>query len=160
MRRLIATGLASIVMASLAAAPAAGASCPKTTLADIENEVMCPVCGVPLGLAEAPQADRERAFVQSLIDRCRSKQQIERALVAEYGPSVLALPGDEGFNAAAYLVPALAILAASLGLALGMVARRRERRRSGNDHPPLAEAPPLDPADLARLDAELERHDR
>lgn len=159
MRRLIATGLASIVMASLAAAPAAGASCPKTTLADIENEVMCPVCGVPLGLAEAPQADRERAFVQSLIDRCRSKQQIERALVAEYGPGVLALPGDEGFNAAAYLVPALAILAASLGLALGMVAWRRERRRSGSDRPPLAEAP-LDPADLARLDAELERHDR
>jgi cytochrome c-type biogenesis protein CcmH/NrfF len=152
--------LASIVLASLVAVPAAGASCPKTTLADIENEVMCPVCGVPLGLAEAPQAERERAFVQKLIDRCTSKQDIERALAAEYGPSVLALPEDEGFNVAAYLVPALAILAASLGLALGMVTWRRERRRSGSDRPRVAEPPRLDPADLARLDAELKRRDR
>jgi cytochrome c-type biogenesis protein CcmH len=159
-RRLLATGLASIVMTSLAAVPAAGARCPETTLADIEKEVMCPVCGVPLGLAEAPQAERERAFIQSLIDRCRSKQEIERALTAEYGPGILALPEDDGFNVAAYLVPALAMLAASLGLALGLVAWRRKRRRIGSDDPPLAEVPPLDPAALARLDAELQGHDR
>ena len=31
---------------------------------------MCPVCGTPLGLAtEAPQAQRERAYIQRLIDR-------------------------------------------------------------------------------------------
>jgi hypothetical protein len=63
----------------------------------VENEVMCPVCGTPLNLAEeAPQAERERAFIEREIDRCRSKAQIKRALVAEFGESVLALPGDEG----------------------------------------------------------------
>jgi len=154
--RLLATGLASAIIASLVVATAAWASCPKATLADIEDEVMCPVCGVPLGLAEAPQAERERAFIRGMIDRCRSKQEIKRALAAELGPSVLALPEDEGFNVAAYLVPALAIL----GLALGLVTRQRERRRSGSDHPALGDTPPLDPADLARVDAELESRKR
>jgi formate dehydrogenase maturation protein FdhE len=50
--------LASAIIASLVVATAAWASCPKATLADIEDEVMCPVCGVPLGLAEAPLAER------------------------------------------------------------------------------------------------------
>jgi len=159
LRRLLATGLGTAVIASLVAVTAAGANCPKATLADIEDEVMCPVCGVPLGLAEAPQAERERLFVRSLIDRCRSKQEIKRALAAEYGPSVMALPEDHGFNVAAYLVPALAILAAILGIALGAAGWRRERRRSGSDDPELGDTPPLDPADLARLDVELESHE-
>jgi hypothetical protein len=51
-------------------------------------------------------------------------------------------------------------LAASLGLALGLVTRQRERRRSGSDHPALGDTPPLDPADLARVDAELESRKR
>jgi cytochrome c-type biogenesis protein CcmH len=159
-KRLLATGLASAVIASLAAVPAAWAGCPKATLADIEDEVMCPVCGVPLALAEAPQAERERALVRGLIARCRSKQEIKRTLAAEYGPSVLALPKDDGFNLAAYLVPALAILAASLGIPLGLATWRRERQRTGSNRPALGDVPQLDPADLARLDAELESHER
>ena len=58
MRR--AAAAAAAVLALLAAAPAALAQdCPQTTLGDIEDEVMCPICGTPLGLAtEAPQAQR------------------------------------------------------------------------------------------------------
>jgi len=44
---------------SLLAAPApalAAAGCPKTNMADVENEVMCLQCGVPLNLADAGQA--------------------------------------------------------------------------------------------------------
>ncbi len=157
MRRLLATGLA---VALLTAVPAAGASCPKATLADIEDEVMCPVCGVPLGLAEAPQAQRERAFVRRLIHRCRSKGEIERALAAEYGPTVLALPEDHGFDLAAYLVPALAILAAGGGIALAMARWQRDRRRGASGRAAFEELAMPDRADLARLDAELERDAR
>ncbi len=64
MSRLAAT-LAS-GLATLALAPAAlAADCPRTTLGDIEDEVMCPICGTPLGLAqEAPQAQQQRAFIE------------------------------------------------------------------------------------------------
>ena len=37
---------------------------PKTTLPDVEDEVMCPVCGTALNLSSSPQADRERVFIR------------------------------------------------------------------------------------------------
>src|SRR5436190_19867372 len=105
--------LAALMTILLLAAPAAAAaaSCPKPSLADIEDEVMCPVCGVPLELAtEAPQANRERAFIQREVERCKGKQQIKDELVAQFGDRVLALPPGKGFNLAAYLVPAAIVL--------------------------------------------------
>jgi cytochrome c-type biogenesis protein CcmH/NrfF len=158
-RRALAIGVVTAVLGSLAAAPVAAARCQQTTLSDIEDEVMCSVCGVPLGLADAPQADRERAFVKSLIHRCRSKREIKSALAAQYGRSVLALPENAGFNAAAYLVPALALLAATGGIALATARWRRERRRSAIRQPALDHVPTVDPADLARLESELEQHE-
>jgi cytochrome c-type biogenesis protein CcmH len=153
-RRLLLAAIALLALALPAAATAAS-DCPKTTLAAVEAEVMCPVCGTPLGLAtEAPQANRERAFIQRLIERCRSKDEIKEILVAQYGPGVLALPEAEGFNLGAYLVPALAVLLAAGGIA---VAARRWRRGGGR---PSAEAgPDEDSAAAKRLDADLERYE-
>lgn len=149
--------LAVLAVAALAAVPATAtaAECPRTTLAAVEAEVMCPVCGTPLGLAsEAPQANRERALIQRLIDRCRSKEEIKQVLVAQYGPGVLALPEAEGFNLSAYLVPALAVL-----LAAGGVAVAARRWRGGGDGGPAADGPPEDGAAGKRLDADLERYE-
>jgi cytochrome c-type biogenesis protein CcmH/NrfF len=141
-------------VAALVLAPAA-AACPRTSLGDVEDEVMCPVCGTPLNVAEeAPQAERQRAFIQREIDRCRTKSQIKRALVAEFGEQVLALPGDEGDDdlgdVLAYVIPALAILLAATAVGVGASRWRRRRRR------PAAEGPP---AASKRLDADMERYD-
>src|SRR5215210_215264 len=109
---LLAAGL--LVPSSGVAAPA------RATLPDVEDEVMCPVCGTPLNLAQAPQADRERTFIRALIARGATKSQIKRRLVDQYGPQVLAMPPHSGFNLAAYLVPILlgAGTLALLGIAL------------------------------------------
>lgn len=148
---LVAALLAALVVPSVAAA----AECPKTTLAAVEAEVMCPICGTPLGLAsEAPQANRERALIQRLVDRCRSKDEIKDVLVAQFGPGVLALPEPEGFNLSAYLVPALIVLLAGGGIA---VAARRWRR--GGGRPPGDGGPAEDGAAGKRLDADLERYE-
>ena len=104
MRRAALSLAVTFVVAFPAAATAA--DCPRTTVGDVENEVMCPVCGTPLELAtEAPQAVRQRALIERLVADCASKQQIKDRLVAEFGDEVLALPGDDGFDLAAYLVP-------------------------------------------------------
>jgi cytochrome c-type biogenesis protein CcmH len=150
-RALLAAGLALLTLA----APAAAQDCPKTTLGDIEDEVMCPVCGTPLGLAtEAPQAQDQRAYIEELIARCRSKDEIKRALVAEYGESVLALPGDEGDDdlgdVLVYVVPALALVLAAGGIAFAVVRWRRGDRRGG-----AALAGP----ESTRLDDDMERYD-
>ena len=156
MRRALAGLLTAAAL--LAAAPAAlAADCPQTTLADVENEVMCPVCGTPLALAtEAPQANRERAFIQRQVNACRSKDEIKQALVAQFGDSVLALPGDENSDfgdVLVYVIPGLGVVFALGGV---LVATRRWRRR-GEDSPAQPAAPSA--AGTARLDADLERYD-
>jgi cytochrome c-type biogenesis protein CcmH len=147
--------LAAAALLLLLAPAASLAACPKTSLADVENEVMCPVCGVPLGLAtEAPQAQRERAFIQREAEACKSKQQIKNELVAQFGDRVLALPPEKGFNLAVYLVPGLIVL-----LGIGAVATIALRRRRRGAPPAPTSTPALGGDDAARLEADLERYD-
>jgi cytochrome c-type biogenesis protein CcmH len=150
--------LAAILVALLLAPTASWAACPKTSLADVEDEVMCPVCGVPLGLAtESPQAQRERLFIQREAAACKSKQQIKDELVAQFGDRVLALPPQKGFDLAAYLVPAAIVLA---GIA-AITTLALRRRRSGGTSPgaPATTTPALAGDDAARLEADLKRYD-
>ena len=49
-------------------APAAVAAEPKTTLPDVEDEVMCVECGTALNVSTSPVADRE----QTLADKVES----------------------------------------------------------------------------------------
>jgi cytochrome c-type biogenesis protein CcmH len=155
-RRAAATGVA--LLALLAPVPAALAQdCPQTTLADIEDEVMCPVCGTPLGLAtEAPQAQREREYIEGLIADCRSKDEIKQALVAQFGEEVLALPGDEGDDdlgdVLVYVIPALGILLAAGGIAFAVVRWRGAGPGRGG-------AAPAGAADSSRVDTDMERYD-
>jgi cytochrome c-type biogenesis protein CcmH/NrfF len=150
MRRALAVALAALAIAAPAQAQE-----PQTTLPDIEDEVMCPVCGTTLELAsESPQAVRQREFIRDLIAQDQTKEQIKDALVAEFGDEVLALPGDEGFDLAAWIVPGLAIIAAATAI---FFALRRWRREPSE---PAGAAAPLDAEDAERLDADLERYGR
>ena len=145
--------LAATIAIALTLAPTAVAACPQTSLGDLEDEVMCPVCGTQLGIAtEAPQAQRERAFIQGLIDECKSKDEIKTALVAEFGDEVLAQPDDDGFEIAAYLIPLAALMGAAAAIALG-VGRWRRARPVG----PSGDTTPA--ADTKRLDDDLARYD-
>jgi cytochrome c-type biogenesis protein CcmH len=152
--------LATAAALALLLAPAAALAqeCPKTTLGDIEDEVMCPICGTPLGLAsEAPQAQQQRAFIEEQIADCRSKEQIKSALVAQFGEGVLALPGDESgddelSDVLVYAIPAAAILLALAGIGFAVV------RWRGTKRPRRGAAAPAG-SDTSRLDADLERYD-
>ena len=155
MRRALAAALAATALAVPAAASAQ--QCPRTTLGDVEDEVMCPVCGTPLALAtEAPQAQRQRELVERLIADCRSKEQVKARLVAEFGDEVLALPGDEGFDLAAWVVPILAIVLG--GGAVGLAALRWRRVRGAVDSGPRPPGAGTGRAEAA-LDADLERYE-
>jgi cytochrome c-type biogenesis protein CcmH len=154
----VAAALLLAVCLALGSAPAraAGAEQPRTSLPQIERQVMCVTCKIPLNVAESTQADRERAFIQSLIDRGESEAQIKQSLVEEYGASVLGLPADHGFDAAAYLVPLAAVLALAATL---LVLLPRWRRRARLRSAALPAPPPLAPDDAARLDTDLARFD-
>jgi cytochrome c-type biogenesis protein CcmH len=148
----------ALVAAAVPAASATAAPKPKASLNDLETEVMCVLCKVPLQVAgDAPQAVAERQFIKGLIARGETKRQIKDALVAQYGPQVLANPPAHGFSLSAYLVPILGVVAAVVLLA---VALPRWRRRSRASAPAAAAAPALNTADARRLDEDLARFDR
>ena len=156
-RRLAALLCTVTAMASLGGAGAAHAARPGVSLPAIEREVMCVSCGVPLNIAESTQADRERAFIQTLIDRGQTESQIKQALVGQFGPRVLATPSHHGFGDAAYLVP-IVLGAVLLAVLVMLLVRWRRRSRAAPAPAPLSR-PPLGPADAARLDADLARFD-
>ena len=143
---------------AIAAGPATAAP-PQTSLSEISSEVMCPVCGTLLELAESPQAQREKAFISRLVAEGRSKEEIKDALVREYGTEVLALPQGSGFDLSAYVVPIVAFVIAVIALAFGVARWRRAGRDEdgGNGAAPSPRGPA--PEDEARLDADLARYD-
>ena len=119
----------AVTLLLLALAAPARAAEPQASLTDIEDEVMCVVCGVPLEHAlDAPQAIQERDLIRELVAQGLTKEQIKDRLVAEYGEEVLATPSDSGFDLAAWLVPGAAIVIAAVAIAVGL---RRWRRRGG-----------------------------
>ncbi|MGA8925547.1 MAG: cytochrome c-type biogenesis protein CcmH, partial [Solirubrobacterales bacterium] len=143
-------GLAALLVTGLLVNSAAACS-PRTNLPDVEDEVMCTICGTLLAESDSPQAEGERALIRNLISQCRTKDQIKDALVAQYGPNDLATPIGHGFDLTAWIVPGLVIGLVLAGLGVG--AYRLSRR------PRAAASPPLDAADAARLDADMGRQD-
>ena len=147
--------LGAVVVVALVLAPEAVAHAGKhrTTLSEIEPEVMCPTCGTTLQLANSPLAERQRAFILARVERGQTKEEIKAALVEEFGEQVLADPPRSGFAIAVYAVP-LSALAGVLVL-VGVALRRWRRAR-----PPGEEAersPMVDHDDDARLEHELAR---
>jgi cytochrome c-type biogenesis protein CcmH len=106
--------------------------------------------------SSAPQADRERAYIQGLIDEGQTEAQIKRELVGQYGPSVLGLPQTHGFDLAAYLVPLAVVLALLATLLLLLPRWRRHARAQAAAEGSHAA---LDPINAARLDQDLARFD-
>jgi cytochrome c-type biogenesis protein CcmH len=148
--------VAALALSLALLAPATAlAAAPRASLVDIEDEVMCVTCKIPLNIAEGPQPNREREFIRGLIDQGRTKAQIKAALVAEYGSNVLALPESDGVGLTAYAVPLalLALLAAGLALLLP-----RWRRRAPGGPAPESAAAALSSAEARRLDDDLARY--
>jgi cytochrome c-type biogenesis protein CcmH len=164
-RRGLRAGAALLAVAAALAVPTAALAkvgapsqhpAPKTTLPDVEDEVMCPICGTALNLSFSPQADRERAFIQHEINEGKTKEQIKADLVTQYGTNVLAEPPKSGFDLTAWLVPGIAILVAATAIALGLWRWRRAGRAREATATPEGT---LDASERERLDSDLSRYD-
>lgn len=155
------TALVAVLITVLLVPGIATAAAPKTTLPDVEDEVMCVECGTVLNISTSQVAEDQREFIQSRIDRGQSKEEIKAALVAEFGPDVLAMPDRRGFNLAVYLVPAALGVIGLLGVIVA--ARRWRSRRDPGVAVSTADGRPsarLKPDEEQRLAAELAAFDR
>ena len=149
--KALAAACAALVLALLAGTAAASDAHP--TLAELEGEVMCPICHTTLDQSDSPIARRMKAFISQRIAAGDSTSQIEDKLVAQFGPAVLASPSRHGLNLLVWVLPPVGIVLAAI--VLGVLALRWSRSRE------LAAAagPELDPELERRLDEELARFD-
>jgi cytochrome c-type biogenesis protein CcmH len=147
--------LALAVLVLLALAPAAIAAQPKVSFNDIEDEVMCDTCNVPLNVAESDRADQERVVIRRLIAQGLTKQQIKDRLEERYGPGILATPQDSGFSLAVWWVP-VAVVVALLALIAVLLPRWRRARAPDVEAQP---GPELSTDDARRLERDLARYD-
>jgi cytochrome c-type biogenesis protein CcmH len=140
---------------TLALAPAAAAACP--TVADLEDELICPTCKTTLDQSDAPVARQIKAIVARRVEDCVSKQQIKDELVADFGPSVLAAPPREGFHWLAWVLPPIGLLVAAgvISVLVWRWSRRSTAEVAADSNGPV----PLDPDVERRLDRELARYD-
>lgn len=158
LRGIPAATLALLALAAGIATTTATAAAPRASLTDVEDEVMCVACHTPLAVSESPQANSERTYIRALIAQGETKAQIKRALVAQYGQSVLALPSPHGFNLTVYILPPALVVAGVIALAVTLPRWRRRTRARAAARAPATE-PNLSPADASRLDQDLARFD-
>jgi cytochrome c-type biogenesis protein CcmH len=141
-----------LVLGGLAVASAGVAATPPRA-ADLEAEIVCPVCKTTLDQSNAPIAERMKAFIRARIAAGDSEEQIKDALVAQFGTEVLAEPPGGGFGLLAWLLPLGALFAGAVVIAL--LIRSWSRRRG----PPPPPADRLDPKLERLVDEELARFD-
>ena len=144
-------GLASTTAVATGQAPPA----PRASFNDIEDEVMCITCNVPLNIAESPQATDEREEIRRLIAMGLTKEEILDRLVGEFGDQILADPPTDGFNVTTWLVPVGAIGGVAALLLLALPRWRRRARDEDDDSGVVPAGPQPSSADLRRLDEDL-----
>lgn len=131
----------------------AAAATPRASLTDIENDVMCVACHEPLSVTDSPQGDAERNYIRGLIAQGLTKPQIERQLVAQYGPSVLGKPPAHGFNLTVYILPPALVVIGLATLAFALPRWRRRTRAARAASPAVQPTPSA--VDSRRLEEEL-----
>ena len=112
----------ALLVGALAAGPAFAA---PPNAADLEAELVCPVCETTLDQSNAPVAERMKTFIRVRIAAGDSEQEIKDALVAQFGTEVLARAARRRLRAPRVAAPA-----------------RRARRRRGRRRPARPQVEP------------------
>lgn len=143
---------AALLAGWTALAPAARAGSPVDEAAykRISDKLICQ-CGCNYGLSwcphlNCPSAPIIRQAIREKLATGQSEEQVLQAMVAQFGPAILAAPPATGFDLAAWVMPGVALL---FGLVFVVYILRRWRARSP--------APVADPALLERYRTSAER---
>jgi len=110
----------------------------------IDRMLMCPVCpAVTIDQTEVELAQQMQRVVREMLAQGASRQQILDFFVERYGPGVLAAPPKAGVNLLAWILPAVAVVAALGALFLVL------RSMVGHPGQSVATEPPSPEEDLA-----------
>jgi cytochrome c-type biogenesis protein CcmH/NrfF len=122
-----------VLSAVLAAAPAAmaieSAAGKKDPARAVTSQLICPCsCGEILSGCTCETGKAMQAYVDREVKSGRSKDQIEAALVTQYGEVILGAPKAKGFNLLVWVMP---FVATAIGFAIATMFLLRWTRRGG-----------------------------
>jgi len=143
-RRFLVVAAFALVLAG----PAAACANHPASLSFLEGQVMCPVCHTTLDMSNSPAAEQIKTYIRQKIALCWTNQQIETALVKNYGQAILAEPSHHGFDLVAWWLPIAGVLGGAIILAFGVWRWSHSR----DDEPPPAAGSGLDDATERRID--------
>lgn len=130
------TFLAAVLAALLAAAapaamiaPDAWAAPKKDPARQITDDIICPCsCGEVLTGCTCETGKAMKAYVDREVGGGKSKDQVEAALVQQYGEVILGAPKPQGFNLLVWIAPAVATALGFLIASHALVRWSRRRR--------------------------------
>jgi cytochrome c-type biogenesis protein CcmH len=130
-----------VIGAALALATSAFGACatPKTSLAKLEGEVMCPTCHTTLDQSNSEAARQIEAFIAVRIARCESEEQIKTELIRNWGTVILAAPPRKGFDLLVWWLPLGGIVVGAVLIGFGAWRWRRARALPDDEPEPDAE---------------------
>jgi cytochrome c-type biogenesis protein CcmH len=136
-----ALAVVGVVGAALVLSASALGACtkPKTSLATLEGEVMCPTCHTTLDQSSSDAAHQIEAFIAVRIARCESEQQIKSELIRNWGTVILAAPPRKGFDLLVWWLPLGGIIVGAVLIGFGAWRWRRARSPSDDEPEPDAE---------------------
>jgi cytochrome c-type biogenesis protein CcmH/NrfF len=145
-----------VLLAAFAFSGGAAASERHPTQGELEAELVCPSCHVPLDESQSDVARQMKAFIRVHIALGWTKSRIEGALAAQLGDGIYGVPRTHGFDLIAWILPIGGILLGALAVAGGAWHWSRGPDRSA---PRSSEGSGLDAESERRLDEELARFD-
>ncbi len=148
--------VACALLAALAFAGAAPASERHPTQGELEAELVCPSCHVPLDESNSAVSQQMKTFIGVHIALGWTKSRIEQALAAQLGDGIYGVPRTHGFDLIAWILPIGGILLGALGIGGGAWHWSRVRDRVRDDS---TQTPALDAESERRVDEELARFD-
>jgi cytochrome c-type biogenesis protein CcmH/NrfF len=156
-RRIVATLVAALTLLAAAATSRALPARAAVSFPQAQQQFNCTICHEPLNEAHSGEAFEENTTLRTLIAKGDSMAQIKRAMIANYGISVLANPPKHGFAVLIVVIPVAVIVLGLLVLAFTIPRwRRRAAQQAQEPRPP---GPAISDADEERLAADLARRD-
>ena len=148
--------VAVALLAALAFVGASAASERHPTQAELEAELVCPSCHVPLDESNSAVSQQMKTFIRVHIAAGWTKGRIERSLAAQLGDGIYGVPRTHGFDLLAWILPFGGIAFGAVAIAAGAWRWSRVRDGASDDS---AQSPVLDLEGERRVDEELARFD-
>lgn len=108
---------------------------PRTTIAAVEEDLVCPACHEPLDESSSPIAEQMKAYIRQHISLGWTKSRIENTLEKQpgMGPAIFGVPSTHGFDLLIWVIPIGGGVVGAIAIAGGAWVWSRNR---SDDLPP------------------------